>query len=75
MSAASQPSEEHVDIREPVAELCARLGIEPTDVSRIHLRPGDVTIEVFERNAEGKKFVDPTTQEAARSVIERKVLT
>jgi pyrroloquinoline quinone (PQQ) biosynthesis protein C len=44
------------------AQICEALGLDdPNVVRKITLTPREATVEVFVRNADGEKFVDPTT--------------
>jgi hypothetical protein len=48
-----------IDIGDPVAEICRRLGLEPADVAELRIRPREVIATVHLRNDEGRKYVIP----------------
>lgn len=47
-----------VDIREPVAEIFARLALEPADVHSFYLIPGIAFVVIYRRDRHGKKFLE-----------------
>ncbi len=45
---------DRIDIREPMREFCARLGLDYEATAEIVFRPAHVTATVYKRNADGK---------------------
>jgi len=42
---------------EPVADLCERIGLEPNDVARFEIEPNRLTVDVYLKNGDGKKYI------------------
>jgi hypothetical protein len=58
-----------INVETPLRDLCARLGLEYTNVARLDITPGRTVATVYkERN--GKKYCLDGTSEAAVEVIE-----
>jgi hypothetical protein len=60
---------ETINISAPVAALCELLGLDAENVRHLALYPRSVTAEVYRLNADGKKFIDDETNEAAFDVV------
>lgn len=65
-----------IDIHDPLSEICARLGIEPSFVSRLEVTArGDAVAVVYKRReSDGKKYVDENG-DAAIETLSFKVST
>ncbi len=66
---------ERIDIHNPLAEICGRLGLEPELVGKLVITPVKVTATVYKRNEDGKKYIDAATLMAAAVEEEFKVKT
>lgn len=69
---------DHIDISQPVAEICKRLGLKETYVNRLDIRPGDVTVALLrgkEGRCKGAKYIDENTGDVASEELHFKVLS
>lgn len=65
------------DLREPVAEICARLGLEPSYVSELDISPSDIRVVLYrgkDGRCQGVKYVDELG-EVATETLRFRVLT
>lgn len=67
-SALSPGDEQIYNISDEVTQICQKLGLYPSNVARIDIHPAELRAEivVFELDDQGKKYVDPETNEGAR---------
>lgn len=56
-------------------EICRRLGLEPSLVAEVVLRPGSADVTLYQLNEHGSKFVDPETGRAATETREYLITT
>jgi hypothetical protein len=68
-------SDKRINLHDPIYEICARLGLEPTRCTRLDIRPGKTTVEILKTNANGKPYVDPATEEAATETLSFKTIS
>jgi hypothetical protein len=48
---------ERIDMHEPIAEICRRLGLDPTQVSVICVTPTAISVRFYLLDASGKLYV------------------
>ncbi len=48
---------ERIDIAAPIAEICRRLGFDPNVVSRLDMKPREITVERFKVDGRGDRFI------------------
>jgi hypothetical protein len=66
---------ERLNIRDPVAALCALTGFEPKDVLHIDIEPAKLTVDVCLVNGYGSKYIDTETGFVAQETHTFEVLT
>ncbi len=48
---------DRIDIREPTAEICRRIGLDPSNVAELHWTPSELKAVVFLVNETGHKYL------------------
>lgn len=66
---------DRIDIADPLAEICERLGLEPRFVGTLTIAAGEATALVYRRNENGAKYIDLDTNLPATDCRAFKVLT
>lgn len=72
------PDTDRIDIREPVRDLCRRLGLDETYVARIDVTPSYVTVDLYcgrDGRCLGPKFVHEGTSNPAMETMGFEVLS
>ncbi len=59
---------ERINLHDEIASICDKLGLEATNVARIVLHPTSATVDVFEVNIGGRKYLNGNNQPAMETL-------